>query len=150
MRERKSARILVLDKNSRVLLFYFFHQQRTGKNRSCWATPGGEIEKNETPVETAKRELYEETGIDVSISSLGNYIWENEFIFHINPGEKVLAHEYFFVERLDSIPTISNNCWTQQEHEVISKYKWWSLTELETKAKNEVIYPENIVELLKK
>lgn len=38
------------------------------KNRNTWETSGGHVEKNETPLEAAKRELYEETGaIDFEI-----------------------------------------------------------------------------------
>lgn len=32
------------------------------KNRTTWETQGGHIEKGETPLEAAKRELYEESG----------------------------------------------------------------------------------------
>jgi len=32
------------------------------KNRDTWETSGGHIESGETPIEAAKRELYEETG----------------------------------------------------------------------------------------
>ena len=32
------------------------------KERNTWETPGGHIEAEEQPLETAKRELYEETG----------------------------------------------------------------------------------------
>ena len=32
------------------------------KDRSTWETQGGHIEENETPIEAAKRELFEESG----------------------------------------------------------------------------------------
>lgn len=32
------------------------------KNKDTWELPGGKIEKEETPLAAAKRELYEETG----------------------------------------------------------------------------------------
>ena len=32
------------------------------KSRSTWETQGGHIEENETPLEAAKRELFEESG----------------------------------------------------------------------------------------
>lgn len=32
-------------------------------DRSIWETQGGHIEENETPLETAKRELFEEFGV---------------------------------------------------------------------------------------
>jgi 8-oxo-dGTP diphosphatase len=44
------------------------------KNRSTWETSGGHIELGETPIEAAKRELYEETGaIDFDIIPICDY-----------------------------------------------------------------------------
>jgi 8-oxo-dGTP diphosphatase len=64
------------------------------KNRTTWETSGGHIEMNETPLEAAKRELYEETGaIDFDIIPVCDYgacdelhetdkiIWENGQVF---------------------------------------------------------------------
>lgn len=33
-----------------------------------WGIPGGKLERDETPVNGAKRELFEETGLDISLS----------------------------------------------------------------------------------
>ncbi len=46
--------------NSKILLC---HHQKF----NCWVQPGGHIENNETPEETALRETYEETGVRVKL-----------------------------------------------------------------------------------
>ena len=50
------------------------------KKRESYEHPGGHVEKGETPLNAAKRDLYEETGItDCDMSPLWDYeyIWEN-------------------------------------------------------------------------
>ena len=51
--DRYAARVVVVDRRGRVLLF---HQPDTGT--FVWATPGGGINENETPHHAARRELY--------------------------------------------------------------------------------------------
>lgn len=61
------------------------------KNRTTWETQGGHIEPGETPLEAAKRELYEESGAaEFEIGPLCDYWageegtddWANGMVFH--------------------------------------------------------------------
>lgn len=63
------------------------------KKRSTWETQGGHIEAGETPIEAAKRELYEESGaVDFDIEPLCDYWagdegtdnWANGMVFQAN------------------------------------------------------------------
>lgn len=54
-----SATILAFDKNNNLLLTREF---RVGTNAYIWFMPTGKIDKGETPVESAQRELREEIG----------------------------------------------------------------------------------------
>jgi len=48
------------------------------KDRDTWETQGGHIEAGETPIESAKRELFEESGItDADIYPLCDYLGYN-------------------------------------------------------------------------
>lgn len=60
MNKHFTATAFVIDSRKRVLLLWHKRLQR-------WMPPGGHIDENETPEETAKRECKEETGLDVAI-----------------------------------------------------------------------------------
>jgi len=61
------------------------------KDRDIWENPGGHIDEGETPLEAAKRELYEETGaINFDIEAKhhwklpkGNYMKKREQLISI-------------------------------------------------------------------
>lgn len=60
MHRHFTATAFVIDSQKRVLLMWHKRLQR-------WMPPGGHIDENETPEETARRECVEETGLDVEI-----------------------------------------------------------------------------------
>jgi predicted NUDIX family NTP pyrophosphohydrolase len=58
------------------------------KDTGSWSIPKGEIEQDENPFLAAKREVAEETGIEITIP-IQDFIQLNEVIQ--NPGKKVIA-----------------------------------------------------------
>ncbi len=60
----------IIDQGKFLLLFHKKHQK--------WLPPGGHLEKNETPPETARREVREETGLEISFITQEN-LWVNEW-----------------------------------------------------------------------
>jgi 8-oxo-dGTP diphosphatase len=59
--ERRVAVVLLVDRQGRILMQHRDSKARTSPNQ--WSFPGGKIEPDEEPVESARRELREETGL---------------------------------------------------------------------------------------
>ncbi len=78
---RVSARAVVVDEAGRVLLV----RHRDG-DREFHVLPGGRIEPGETAAEAARREVLEETGLEVGI---GELLWVREYL-----PERHLGHPY--------------------------------------------------------
>ncbi len=60
----------IVEENKFLLLFHKKHQK--------WLPPGGHLEENETPSEAAKREVLEETGLEIEFITQEN-LWVDEW-----------------------------------------------------------------------
>ena len=143
MRRRPSSRLLVIDRDNRVLLFRFRGERSPLAGRSYWATPGGALEAGESFADAACRELFEETGI--LRDSVGQHVAELEFAFQLQDGEYVTAEERFFVIRVTD-QSISRDHWTPVEVELMADHRWWSVEELTSTS--ETVFPETLVAIL--
>tara|TARA_B100000029_G_scaffold509142_1_gene597632 strand:+ start:213 stop:632 length:420 start_codon:yes stop_codon:yes gene_type:complete len=67
LKKTKIAGGVVLNKNGDVLI--------VNQRGNSWSLPKGHVENGETLLETAKREIYEESGIEnlIYIQKIGNY-----------------------------------------------------------------------------
>ncbi|MBT3393687.1 MAG: NUDIX domain-containing protein [Waddliaceae bacterium] len=59
MERHFTSNVFIVD-DDKVLLIYH-------KKLSTWLPPGGHIDANETPVDSARREVFEETGLEIEI-----------------------------------------------------------------------------------
>ena len=79
-----------------------------------WEFPGGKVEDGETEVETAIREVKEETNIDVEVDE------EYRYSTKYSPKEDVIKEVIYFLAR-----NISDN--RQAQLEEVSEVKWFSM-----------------------
>ena len=143
MRRRPSSRLLVIDRNDRVLLFRFVFKRGPLAGQTYWATPGGALEAQESFADAARRELFEETG--VLRDAMGQHVAEREFVLQLQDGEYVMAEERFYVVRVAD-QSLSKQHWTALEIEVMTDHRWWSVTELT--CTTETVFPETLVSIL--
>lgn len=144
MRERKSARLLVINHRQEVLLFRFTHNDGVLAGQDYWATPGGGLEPGESFEAAAVRELYEETGI--CAATVGEAVSHRSFPLRLNDGEWVTALEQYFVVRVND-PPVSKTHWTEEEKKVVADYRWWSQEAL--RSTSDIVWPETLSALLR-
>jgi 8-oxo-dGTP pyrophosphatase MutT (NUDIX family) len=139
MRERLTARILLLDPDGRILLM-------KGRLPSdpfapgAWFTIGGGVEPGETLGEAALREIQEETGF--TDATVGPVLWEGEQIHHDRKGRPVRIRENFMVARCaGGEPTREG--WQALEREFVDDIRWWTCADLA--ACVEPVFPPDLV-----
>ena len=66
MQRQFTATVFIVHEAKTLLLFH--------KKHNKWMPPGGHVEANETPAEAAKREAFEETGIEIEFITQEN-VW---------------------------------------------------------------------------
>ena len=85
-------------------------------NAGHWDFPKGHVEENETEIETAKREVKEETNLDIEI--IGNYRYKITY----SPKEGVIKDVIFFLAR-----NTSNDVKIQEKE--VSDYGWYNFSD---------------------
>jgi 8-oxo-dGTP pyrophosphatase MutT (NUDIX family) len=123
MTERVSARVLLIDEASRVLLV---SSRDPDNGILVWYTPGGRVEDGEDLRTTALREIEEETG--VALDDVTGPIWERHFP-HTFDGRFIDGHEWFFVAHVDA-SQIREVAETDEGASYFEGWGWWTLEEI--------------------
>jgi 8-oxo-dGTP pyrophosphatase MutT (NUDIX family) len=123
---RTSGRVLLLDREDRVLLLRGSDPVDPAAG-DWWFTPGGGLDSGESAEQGARRELREETGLD--LADVGPPVWIRtaEFSFL---GRRYRQAETFFLARVDS-HVVDFSGHTDIERDAVHEFRWWSLDELE-------------------
>jgi 8-oxo-dGTP pyrophosphatase MutT (NUDIX family) len=149
LRVRQSARVVLLDDRDRVLLLQIHDLSVTrGPNpipADFWLLVGGGVEMGETHEQAAQREVFEETGLRVTV---GRCVGTQEKIVADMTGEVIHAKAQFFVARVPSDPVIQFGGCAPAEASTILGYRWFTREEVVERQANEYFAPPHLPELL--
>jgi 8-oxo-dGTP pyrophosphatase MutT (NUDIX family) len=140
LRLRRGARAIVLDPDDRILLVGFHYRGST-----LWETPGGGLLEGETHEQAARRELLEETGLEVG--DLGPVVWTRTFLESFGEGRWDGQEDSFFFVRapaFDPTPRLSPEALAA---EGMIDVRWWELGELE--AADAILVPSRLPALVR-
>jgi 8-oxo-dGTP pyrophosphatase MutT (NUDIX family) len=140
---RRSARVLLVDSDDRILLICYALSAADPTRGHAWFTPGGGVEPGEDLVEAAVRELDEEVGLAVRTADLRLVAYTSG---HADLGfASGLFRDDFFLCRVDG-HEVDTARQTTLERQHYQGHRWWTLAELA--ATTETVYPLGLVGLL--
>lgn len=141
IRQRRAARVILLDEQDRVLLIRF-EIRRQGGDVVFWATPGGGLEGDEAPLAGARRELMEELGLALPLSGpihQATAVFEHEGAPLENTDVFFLARCAASAPRLDGID--------EAERQAMREIRWWSADAIAASA--EAIFPDGLANVVR-
>lgn len=152
VRVRETARIVVLDPNERVLMLHLHYPYvidpvnpiGAGGGEPFWALPGGGLQSGESFEDAAKRELWEETGIDVD--TVEGWLWSREKLLRVR-GADVIFRERYCLVRLREPVEVSLDHLVGDEHEALLEVRWLALDDLTQLA--DPVSPPGLPDLLR-
>lgn len=144
--ERTAVRLVVLDRDERVLLF---HTRDPDHPRlgTWWELPGGGMDPGETHLDTALRELREETGIIATMAQVGPPTWRRRASF-IHRQLRHVQDEVVMPVRLDhAVDELDTSQRLDYEVEDYFDFRWWPVADVVATA-DQRFYPGRLPTLL--
>lgn len=130
LKKEKSCGCIIIE-NNKILLVY-------EKRRNFWGLPKGHVEEGESELETAKREVKEEVGLDVEISTVKrytlNYIIKEEIdktsvFYFAKPKNEIIKMQESEIENVrwctfeEAIELLTFEDWKEMLNKAIEDYK---------------------------
>lgn len=128
----------------KALLINSKNELLLGYSYNCYQFPGGHREGNELVQDTIKREVKEETGINIELEDIEPFMEIKYFAKnYFNTGKNRCNRLYYFVINTDSEINLNETNYTKQEKEGNYELKYVSLNDVEeTLIDNCNKYPE--------
>ena len=137
---RRVARVLLFDDQDRLLLFYV-RDPADPTSDPWWYLPGGGMDPGESPEQAARRELFEETGIENAV--IGPVVSEGRGVRFRFGGRDYEQDEWHVLGRLPQSGAIIGGG-DDLEAVAVAAHRWWTLADLETSS--EVVHPLGLAE----
>lgn len=137
---RIGGRALLIDPAGRVLLIHERFEDGTH-----WLTPGGGLEPGELPWQAAIREVFEETGIVISLDDDSPEVLTTRRLWswrHLSFDQT----DHFFAVPVPSGLSVVPKALTEVENQTLIGHGWWTADQL--RATVEQVVPAGLAQLL--
>lgn len=145
--ERSSVRVVLLDDDGRLLLFRTIDptMPETGE---WWELPGGGAEPGETVVDTAVREIAEETGFALAPADVGVPTWRRDSTY-VRRHRRTWQHEVVVTAHvLGDAPAPAREGRTAEELEEYVGHRWWPVPDVVAAGGRVRFFPSRLPDLL--